>query len=59
MESDNDNFSNEADFLLTKAHDILKKYSPILHHSTECIIMHGGICPVLSSALASLRIIAK
>lgn len=58
MESGNDNFSDESDFLLKKAKDIISKCSTATHEPT-CHLMTGGVCPLLSSAITSFHSFAK
>lgn len=46
MQSNNDNYLDESDFLLKKANEILSKCTI---STAPCPLMGGGYCPILES----------
>jgi len=56
METGNDNFPSESAFLLEKAEEIIsKKCDHGNPANTECGLLTGGACPLLLSAMSTIR----
>lgn len=57
MSYSNDNYSSESVFLLNKAREMLEDCNNYYH--SRCRLQDGGSCPLIRSAMASLKVATK